>query len=182
MRDAEPDDQGPLASVLILLRLLIAWCFAALGALGLFMGFVGAQYVIFHAVLLVAGLALLVFRPMLRRPRPIAYLIGGAVTVLGLAISALPRGSAEVCCRLSGYPHPHGFPFAFLAGGHLDPWRAFADLVFWACVGLFPLAAITAFAPASTAPSPAPDHPAGHKAHAEQRAEVADDENVGGLP
>ncbi|HEX5200385.1 MAG TPA: hypothetical protein VFW27_10655 [Actinoplanes sp.] len=179
MGDAGTDDQGPLASVLIMLRLLVAWCIAALGALGLLMGFADTHYVIFHAVLLVAGLAMLGFRPMFRRPRPIAYLTGAAVAVLGLVISALPRASAVVCCRLAGYDHPHGFPFAFLAGGHLDPWRALADLVFWACAGLLPLVVIALVAPRA---EPAPDHPAGHTAHAEQRAEVADDESVGGLP
>ena len=175
----DADDQGSLAAVLIVLRLLAGWCFAAIGALGLLMGFADPNYVIFHVVLLAGGLAMLGFRPMLRRPRPIAYLAGAVVALLGLLISALPRASAAVCCRLSGYENPHGFPFAFLADGHLDAWRAFADLLFWACVGLFPLAVITLVAPA---PEPAPGHPAGHTAHAEQRAEVADDENVGGLP
>ena len=179
MRDAEPEDQGPLASVLIMLRLLIGWCCAALGALGLFMGFGDAHYTIFQAMLFAGGLVLIAFRPMHRRPRPIAYLIGAAVAVLGLLITAIPRTSAAVCCRLSGYANPHGYPFAFLAGGHVDPWRLVADLVFWAGVGLIPLFVITLVSPA---PRPGAGHPPERARHAEQRAEVADDENVGGLP
>jgi hypothetical protein len=91
------------------------------------MGFGDARYTIFHAVLLAAGLATLGFRPMYRRPRPIAYVAGVAVAALGLLISTLPPASATVCCRLSGYGDPRGFPFAFLAGGQLDLRRALAD-------------------------------------------------------
>jgi hypothetical protein len=182
MREAEPEDHGPLASFLIMARLLIGWCCTALGALGLLMGFGDAHYVIYHVVLLLGGPAVLAFRPMVRRPRPIAYLAGGAVSALGLVISALPRDSPAVCCRLSGYAHPHGFPLAFLASGHFDPGRAFADLLFWALVGLFPLVALTQLGPA---PATGPGHDrqiTPSSGHAEQRAEVADDENVGGLP
>jgi hypothetical protein len=182
MGDAEPQDYGGLASFLIMTRLLIGWCCAALGALGLLMGLGDGPYVLYQAVLLLGGLALIAFRPMVRRPRPFAYLAGGAVTALGLAISSLPRDSHTVCCHLSGLAHPHGFPLAFLASGHLDTWRAFADLVFWAFVGLFPLVALTQL-------WPAPPRGRGHEppispspGHAERRAEVADDENVGGLP
>jgi hypothetical protein len=193
MSDAEPEDQGPLASFLIVARLMVGWCCTALGALGLLMGFGDARYVTYHVVLLVGGLALIAFRPMVRRPRPIAYLIGGAVTVLGLVGSALPRDSHAVCCRLSGYAHPHGFPLAFLASGHLDPWRAFADLLFWALVGMIPLFVLTQLWPAppparvqerrADRPGPVQERPAAPSAgHAEPRTEVADDENVGGLP
>ena len=182
MGDVEPEDHGPLASVLIMARLLIGWCCTALGALGLLMGFGDAHYVLYQAVLLLGGLALLAFRPMVRRPRPIAYLAGGAVAALGLVISTLPADSYVVCCRLSGQAHPHGFPLAFLASGRLDPWRAFADLLFWALVGLFPLVTLTRLWPAPPS-DPGTERPnAGSSGHAEQRAEVADDENVGGLP
>jgi hypothetical protein len=182
MRDAAPDDHDPLASFLIMARLMIGWCCVALGALGLLMGFGDAHYATYQVVLLLGGLALLAFRPMVRRPRPIAYVIGGAVTVLGLVISALPGDSYVVCCHLSGRAHPHGFPLAFLASGHLDPWRALADLLFWALVGLIPLVVLTQLWPAPR-PAPARERPAARTAgHAEQRAEVADDENVGGLP
>ncbi|WP_030441287.1 hypothetical protein [Actinoplanes subtropicus] len=180
--DDEPVDLGPLASFLIVARLLAGWCCVALGGLGLLMGFDDARYVLYQAVLLLGGLALLAFRPMVRRPRPIGYLAGAAVTALGLLISTLPGGSPAVCCRLSGYAHPHGFPLAFLAAGHLDPWRAFADLLFWLLVGLFPLVALAQLWPAPP-PAPRPERPVTPSAgHAEQRAEVADDENVGGLP
>jgi hypothetical protein len=177
-----PEDHGVLASVLIMARLLIGWCCVALGALGLLMGTGDPRYVLYQAVLLLGGLALLAFRPMVRRPRPIAYVAGGAVAAAGLVISTLPGASHAVCCRLSGYAHPHGFPLAFLAEGRLDPGRAFADLLFWLLVGLFPLVALTQLWPASR-PAPATERPAGPSSgHAEQRAEVADDENVGGLP
>jgi hypothetical protein len=182
MGDGEPDDHGPLASFLIMARLLIGWCCTALGALGLLMGFGDAHYVLYQAVLLLGGLALLAFRPMVRRPRPIAYVAGGAVAALGLVISTLPSDAHAVCCRLSGYAHPHGFPLAFLASGHFDPWRVFTDLLFWLLVGLFPLVTLTQLWPA---PPPGPSHEpriARSSGHAEQRAEVADDENVGGLP
>src|SRR3954454_11451690 len=159
MSDAEPEDHGPLASFLIMARLLVGWCCTALGALGLLMGLGDAHYVIYQVVLLLGGLALLVFRPMVRRPRPIAYVIGGAVTALGLVISALPPDSHAVCCQLSGYAHPHGFPLAFLASGHLDPWRAFADVLFWALVGLIPLVALTQLWPAPL-PDPGGERPA----------------------
>ena len=182
MSDAEPQDHGPLASFLIMARLLIGWCCSALGALGLLMGFGDAHYVLYQSVLLLGGLALLAFRPMVRRPRPIAYVAGGAVAMLGLVISTLPGDSHAVCCHLSGYAHPHGFPLAFLASGHFDRWRAFADLLFWLLVGLFPLVALTQLWPAPP-PGPAPERPfAPSSGHAERRAEVADDENVGGLP
>jgi hypothetical protein len=182
MGDAEPQDHGALASFLILARLLIGWCSAALGALGLLMGFGDAQYVLYQAVLLLGGLALLAFRPMVRRPRPIAYVAGGAVAALGLVISTLPGDSPAVCCHLSGYAHPHGFPLAFLASGRFDPWRAFADLLFWLLVGLFPLVTLTRLWPAP-APGPGDERPiTPGSSHAERRAEVADDESVGGLP
>ena len=182
MGDAELEDPGPLASFLIMARLLIGWCCSALGALGLLMGFDDPHYVLYQAVLLLGGLTLLAFRPMVRRPRPIAYLTGGAVAGLGLVISTLPADSHAVCCHLSGYAHPHGFPLAFLASGHLDAWRAFADLLFWALVGLFPLVALTRLWPAPPT-APGRDPPiAPSSGHAERRAEVADDENVGGLP
>ncbi|MCU7726680.1 hypothetical protein ODJ79_23355 [Actinoplanes sp. KI2] len=182
MSDAEPEGHGPLASFLIMARLMIGWCCTALGALGLLMGFGGARYLTYHAVLLLGGLALLAFRPMVRRPRPIAYVVGGGVTALGLMLSAVPRASRAVCCHLSGYAHPHGFPLAFVASGHFDPWRAFADLLFWALVGLIPLVVLTRLWPAP-APGASVEQPAARPAgHAEQRAEVADDENVGGLP
>jgi len=182
MGDAEPDDHGPLASFLIMARLLIAWCCSALGALGLLMGLGDAHYVIYQTVLLLGGFALLAFRPMVRRPRPVAYLAGGAVAALGLLISTLPADSHVLCCRLSGYAHPHGFPLAFLAAGRLDPWRALADLLFWTLVGLFPLVTLTRLWPAPPS-DPGREPPiAPSPSHAERRAEVADDENVGGLP
>ena len=182
MSDAEPEDHGALASVLIMARLLIGWACIALGALGLLMGAGELHYVLYQAVLLLGGVALLAFRPMVRRPRPIAYVTGGVVAALGLTISTLPGGSPALCCRLSGYAHPHGFPLAFLAAGHLDPGRAFAGLFFWLLVGLFPLVALTHLWPAPPA-TRSPERPiAPSSGHAEQRAEVADDENVGGLP
>jgi hypothetical protein len=182
MGDAEPQDHGALASFLIMARLLIGWCCAALGALGLLMGLGDAHYVLYQAVLLLGGLALLAFRPMVRRPRPVAYLAGGAVAALGLVISAVPGDSHAVCCHLSGHAHPHGFPLAFFAAGHLDPWRAFADLLFWLLVGLFPLVALTWLRPAPPRDRARKRPVAPASGHAEQRAEVADDENVGGLP
>src|SRR5689334_1937528 len=182
MGDAEPQDHGPLASFLIVARLLIGWCCMALGALGLLMGFGDGRYVLYQVVLLLGGPALLAFRPMVRRPRPIAYLTGGTVAALGLVISTLPGNSPALCCRLPGYAHPHGFPLAFLAHGHLDPARAFADLLFWLLVGLFPLVALTLLWPAPPPAAGAERPAAPSSGHAERRAEVADDENVGGLP
>lgn len=178
----EPEDHGALASFLIVARLLIGWCCTALGALGLLMGFGDPHYLLYQAVLLLGGLALLAFRPMVRRPRPIAYLAGGAVAALGLVISTLPGDSHVVCCRLSGRADPHGFPLAFFASGHLDPWRAFADLLFWLLVGLFPLVALAWLRPAPSPERSGTRAVAPAAGHAEQRAEVADDENVGGLP
>jgi len=182
MGDAEPEEYGPLASFLIMTRLLFGWCCVALGLLGLLMGVGDPRYLLYQAVLVLGGLALIAFRPMVRRPRPIAYLAGGAVAVLGLVISTLPRGSHAVCCQLSGHAHPHGFPLAFFASGHLDPWRAFADLVFWLFVGLFPLVALTQLWPARPRDRRCEPPIGPSPGHAEQRAEVADDENVGGLP
>jgi len=182
MGDAEPEDHGALASVLIMARLLIGWCCTALGALGLLMGFGDGRYVLYQAVLLLGGPAVLAFRPMVRQPRPIAYLTGGAVAAIGLVISTLPGNSPALCCRLSGYSHPHGFPLAFLADGHFDLGRAFADLLFWLLVGLFPLVALTHLWPAPPPVAGAEPPAAPSSGHAEQRAEVADDENVGGLP
>ena len=185
MRDAGPtaevDEPGLLTSSLTMLRLLIAWCCTALGVLGLLMGVGDAPYLTFHLVLLAGGLLLLGFGAMPRRPALPAYLTFAAVALLGLVIAAAPR--ADTCC-LHGYADRHGYPFALLgraASGHwrLDFWHTVADLVFWACAGLFALVLVAHLTPARR---PDPCEPHQHRSHAETKAEIADDENVGGLP
>ena len=173
--DVDADDPGWPAAARTTLRLLVGWSCAALGVLDLAMGLTDPRYVLFHGVLLAGGILLLALGLLPRRPTRPAYLAGAAVTVLGLVVSALPRTSPAFCC-LGDHPRRHGFPFTMLAeGAGFDLWHAFIDLVFWACVGLFALVAGTLIAPARR---PAPTW------HAEPgtRAEVADDENVGGLP
>jgi hypothetical protein len=124
---------------------------------------------------------------MLRgQPGRIAWLAGGAVTLLGFVISALPRTSTAICC-LSDYDKRHGFPFTLLAERsghwHLDGGRAVADLVFWACIGMFVLLAVTAATPSPVAvPTAVPAPPVSTGRHAEPRAEAVDEENVRGLP
>jgi hypothetical protein len=177
MRD-EADDPGLLPSSVTMLRLLVAWSFTAIGLLDLAMGIDGLPYLIFHVVLLGAGLVLLALGLLEKRPRLPAYLTGIGVAAAGLLISSLPAGSAAVCCRPDAADR-HGYPFTLLADGRLDAGRAVSDLLFWANLGLLALLAVTVL---TRAHRPAHDHPAGRHAHAEQRAEIADDENVGGLP
>jgi hypothetical protein len=164
-----------------LLRLLLAWSFTALGVLNLLMGIDDLPYLIFHVVLLGSGVVLLALGLFTRRPRLPAYLTGVAVAALGLLVSSLPSTSAAVCC-LDG-SDPHGFPFTLLANvsGHrrLDLGHGIADLLFWSCLGLFALLVVTLITPERR---PGHGHPAGQQAHAERRADIADDENVGGLP
>jgi len=189
-----------LSSYLSMARLLAGWAGLAIGGLNLTMGFAGGPYVIFHVMLLLAGVALLSAGLLGKRPGSVAWLAGGAATLLGLLISAVPRTSAAFCC-LSGYDKRHGYPFTLLAEQsgrwHLDAGRAAADLLFWACAGMFVLLAVVAASPArqpAAAPPPAEkpaEKPAGKAAeksgtstprHAEPRPETVDDENVRGLP
>lgn len=182
MRDAGPrvDEEQGLQSYLSLIRLLCGWACLGLGALNLLMGVDEVPYVIFHVVVLAAGVALL-GAGVLGRPGRRAGLIAGAVTGAGLLISAVPRTSAAFCC-LSDHDKRHGFPFTLLAERsghwHLDGVRLAADLFFWACVGLFALLTLVAATPGGK-PEPAPPPSA---RHAEPRPETVRDENVRGLP
>ena len=185
-----PDEPGLLASSVTTLRLIAGWACVALGVLNLAMGLTSFGYVVFHVVVLIAGLLLLgVGRH--GRSRTVARLIAGAVAGLGLVGTALPATAVECCSR--GYAVRHGFPFTMLArdpgGWRLDAARTVADLIFWACVGTVVLALVARLTPARPAPvdpGPAPAAPApGGGTHAEQRAaatRAAHDENVGGLP
>jgi hypothetical protein len=193
MDDAEPDDL--LTSSAMTIRLIAGWAGTALGALDLAMGVrVGrgstdGSYLLFHVVLLLAGLLLLALGHLGTRPSRPGILAAALVTVGGLVIGALPA-TTVVCC-LFDYAVRHGFPFTFLAR---DPggWRwggpqLVADLLFWACVGLFVLVAVAAFRPGDRGARP--DDTMAQPTHAEQRAtaadepvRAADDENVGGLP
>lgn len=158
MGEAGPeDDDGLIPSSLTMIRLLVAWAFIALGLLDLAMGLDDVPYVVFHVVLLGSGLVLLALGLLERRPRRPAYLAGLVVGAAGLAI-----GGGQ------------SFPFAMSRPGH-----AVSDVLFWGCAGLFAVLLATVLTPAHR---PAPRHPAGRHTHAEERAEIADDENVGGLP
>ncbi|WP_433298047.1 hypothetical protein ACQP2F_42415 [Actinoplanes sp. CA-030573] len=163
MGEAEPeeaeadDDGGLIPSAVTMIRLLVAWAFIALGLLDLVMGLDDPRFVIFHVVLLGSGLVLLTLGLLEKRPSRYAYLAGLVIGVAGLAI-----GGAN------------GFPFPMSHPGH-----AVADVLFWGCAGLFAVLLATVLTPAHRA---APRHPAGRHTHAEARAEIADDENVGGLP
>jgi hypothetical protein len=193
------DDPGLLASSLSVLRLIGGWALGGLGLLGLSMGIdarpgtTDGPYLLFHAVLLATGAALMTLGALRKRPGPVAYATGAAVAVLGSVLSALPR-TTIVCC-LRDYPGRHGFPFTVLAGGrHVAPCALAADLVFWACAGFLALLLATLLRPGRR---PAPEQPPpAHNTHAEQRAPAAGepapaagertpavtDENVGGLP
>jgi hypothetical protein len=185
MRDAAvraEDEETGLSSVLSMARLLTGWGCLGIGALNLAMGLTDVAYLLFHAVLAIGGGVLLSAGLLRRRPGRVAWLVGGTVTLLGLVISALPRTSTAICC-LSDYDKRHGFPFTLLAERsghwHTDGGRAVADLVFWACIGMFALVAVAAARPAPVA-VPAPPVSTGR--HAEPRAEAVDEENVRGLP
>ena len=173
---AEADEPGLPASSVTMLRLLVAWSLIGIGLLDLVAGIDGLPYLIFHVVLLGGGLALLALGLVGLRPKRPAYLTGVGVAALGLLVSSLPSTSDAICCRAG--TGRHGFPFTLLASDGFDPGHAIADLLFWACVGLFALLAV-----ARPAPRRQPAHGEVERhAHSEQRAEIADDENVGGLP
>ena len=193
MPEALADEPGLLASSLTTLRLIAGWAGVALGVLDLAMGLHTFAYVVFHVVLLIAGMLLLGLGRTGRRPGRTAWLAGGLVAGVGLVGTAVPAIAVECCAR--GYAVRHGFPFTMLArdpgGWWLDGARTLADLVFWTCAGLLVLVAVTRLTSARPAPAPAPSaaRPAapatGDATHAEQRsatARVADEENVGGLP
>jgi hypothetical protein len=183
-----------LTSSATTLRLIVGWAGTALGALNLAMGIdtgrgtTDGTYLLFHLVLLLAGLLLLALGHLRRRPSRLGLLAAALVTAGGLVISALPA-TAVGCCLL-GYAVRHGFPFTLLArdpgGWRWDGLLLIADLLFWACVGLFVLVPITLVWHGESARTlPAVRHPT----HTEQRAtaaaehvRAADDENVGGLP
>jgi hypothetical protein len=182
------DDAGLVASSLSMLRLIAGWACSGLGLLNLAMGIdtrpgtTDGSYLLFHAVLLITGAALMGLGVLRKRPGPAAYAVGAAIAVLGPLLSALPR-TTIVCCLLDR-PSRHGFPFTALAGGsgrwHLAAVPVAADLLFWAFAGFLALLLVTLLRPARKVPSrqPAPSH----ATHAEQRAPAAADENVGGLP
>lgn len=177
--EVEPNEPGLPEMALTMLRLLTGWACVAVGLLDLAMGLTDPRYLLFHGALLAGGLILLALGHLPKRPGLPGYLAGGAVTVLGLLVSALPGTSSAFCCQ-SDHPRRHGFPFtAVAAGAGLDFWHALIDLIFWACAGLVALVLVTLVTPARRV---AEERPAEPVAHAEGRAEVADDENVGGLP
>jgi hypothetical protein len=174
----EADEPGLMASAASMLRLLFAWAFTALGLLNLAMGIDSLAYLIFHVVLLGAGLVLLALGLLAKRPRLPAYVAAVVAGGLGLVLSTIPSTTAAACC-LTGSTQRHGYPFTIVGGGHFDGYRTVADLLFWGCVGLFALLLATVLTPAHR---PARHHSTRRHGHAEQRARIADDENVGGLP
>lgn len=163
---AEDDEPGFLASAGTTLRLIVGWAFVALGVLDLAMGLTDASYVAFHVVLLVTGLLLLGASRVEGWTSRLAWLIGGLVAVLGLALSTVPPLTVACCSR--GYAVRHGFPFTMLArdpgGWRFDLARSLADLLFWLCAGLIVMAAAARFLPARRAAEPAPEAgpPTGH--------------------
>ena len=192
MRDAgtkvEADDPGLLASSVPILRLIGGWACLGLGALNLSMGIdtspgtMDGPYLLFHAVLMIVGAVLMGLGALRRRPGRVGYAVGGAVAVLGLMLSTLPR-TTIVCCLLD-YPVRHGFPFTMLAGGsrrwHLAPGPAIADLFFWGCLGFLALLLVTLLRRSRPVPPVLPVRR--NTTHAEGRSRAPNDENVGGLP
>lgn len=173
------DEPGFLEASVATLRLMAGWAGVALAVLNLSMGLDSASYLVFHLVLLLAGLVLMGWGRLPLAAGRTAVLAGGLVATAGLVVSALPTTTA-VCC-LRELPERHGFPFTMLAGGagdwHVAGRGVAADVVFWVCAG-FLVSAVLAV-------TRKPDAARRHSTHAEQRAAhtpVAEDENVGGLP
>jgi hypothetical protein len=133
---------GPWGSFGGALRLLIGWASIAVAVLDLVAELdrvPDRAYLLFHALLLAGGLALVSFGWSGTGAGPVGYAAGGAVLAAGMLFSALPVNIAGCC--LSGFAVRHGYPFTFLArdetaGWHLDGWHLLTDLLFWGYAGL----------------------------------------------
>jgi hypothetical protein len=190
MGDAGPekDAAGLLGSSATVVRLIFGWAGAAIGALDLGMGAGDRRYLLFHGLLLIAGLLLLSLDRLFhaRRPGRLAGLVAGGCALIGVVVSTLP-GSSTACC-MRDLPIRHGFPFALLgregARWQVSPGHAIADLLFWACAGLVVLVLVTLLRPAREAPRE--DLSRTQPTHAEDRSarhvRAAESEDVRGLP
>lgn len=183
------DEPGGLEATVTTLRLMAGWAGVSLAALNLSMGADSAGYLVFHVVVLIAGLVLAGWGRLPVRAGRLAVAAGALVAVAGPPVSALPATST-VCC-LREFPERHGFPFTVLARGaggwHPAGGGMAADVLFWVCAGFLVMVVIAVARPART-PSAAADPPppqAAASTHAEQRnagLPAAEDENVRGLP
>ena len=152
----EDDEHAGLGSSLAAaFRLIVGWLSVAIGILNVLVeadrstGGPDVAYLLFHAVLIVGGIALLGVPWLGRHPGAAGYLAGGVVAAAGLLITAVPV-TDTVCC-LSAFDVRHGFPFSFLARydqrgdagrWHLDGQHLVADVLFWTYAGLIALVVV----------------------------------------
>jgi hypothetical protein len=163
---AEEHEPGLVTSALTLLRLIAGWSGTALGLLDLSMGIdtgpgtADWPYLVFHVVLVVAGVVLLAFGALPKRPGRAGYAAGLTVAALGPLVSIVAGD---------------GYPFPMTAGRHV-----ISDVIFWGGVGFLVLVLVTLRWPAPAAATAAREPR--HATHSEERTPAPRDENVGGLP
>jgi hypothetical protein len=158
----EDESPGLWTSFGIALRLIVGWFCVAIGTLNLLVemdrhgGQPDTAYLMFHAMLVVGGAALLAVGPLGRGPGPVGYTAGGVVATAGMLVSAIPVTNT-VCC-MSAFAVRHGYPFTFLARNegrvgrwHIDSQHLLADLLFWGYAGLLVLVVVALFRQGTTA-------------------------------
>jgi hypothetical protein len=146
-------------------RLLVGWSSIAVAVLDLVTELdrlPGREYLLFHAVLLAGGLALISLGGSAAGAGPVGYAAGATVAAAGMVVSALPVDIAACC--LSSSAIRHGYPFTFLAraedtslagtgaGWRLDAWHLLTDLLFWGYLGLIVLVLVATTRRATGAP------------------------------
>jgi hypothetical protein len=191
-------DEGPglWMSLVTALRLIVGWFSVAIAALDLIIeidrpiGVSDGSYLVFHVVWLVGGMVLLGLDWIDPRPDRVGYVAGGAVTVAGMVIAAVPA-TTSVCCQ-SAFSVRHGYPFVFVARQDAGPWHldsphAIVDLMFWAFLGLMVLVVVARLRRSPVRPeAPAPVESAPEERHYLERPrnveEQVDQKTVGPLP
>ncbi|GAA2527012.1 hypothetical protein [Winogradskya humida] len=145
--EPEEDEEGPglWGSFGVALRLIVGWFSIAIAVLNLLVeldrsdGTPDGAYVFFHFIVLVGGVLLVSLAWIGARPGILGYVVGAAVMVAGVVVSAIPANDT-VCC-MTAFSERHGYPFTILARDagsrwHVDSQHLIADLLFWGYLGL----------------------------------------------